>query len=150
MLPSYSQNMIKEQSFGIIPLQKRQGEWFVLVVMLLSGKHWSLPKGHANKGETPQQTAERELQEETGLHILEWLPYGPYEETYFFKRDSALVGKTVVYFPAIVEGNVVTQKEEIEDYQWVPIAELAGKMTYKPAKTVADDFYKAFMTQFQN
>lgn len=38
-----------------------------LVISSSNGKDWVLPKGHIEKGETPEQAALRELEEETGL-----------------------------------------------------------------------------------
>lgn len=63
----------KEESCGIIPLQKISGTWMVFIVQHKSG-YWGFPKGHIEPGETQQQTASRELFEETGLHIEKYLP----------------------------------------------------------------------------
>ena len=63
--------MKKEFSFGIVPLQCVNEQWQVLLVQHQAG-HWAFPKGHAEIGEEPKQTAERELLEETGLVAKEW------------------------------------------------------------------------------
>jgi len=81
----------KEQSYGIIPLilkfsdqqpnvklDPQDAEAIeVLLVTLKSGGHVSFPKGHAELVdgvlETPMQAAKRELWEETGLEVDEWL-----------------------------------------------------------------------------
>jgi len=38
-----------------------------LVISSSTGEHWVLPKGHIDPGETPEETAIRELEEETGV-----------------------------------------------------------------------------------
>lgn len=137
MQASFSENMNTEHSCGIIPLQNRQGEWYTLLVKLYSGNHWSFPKGHVNPGETAQQTAERELFEETQLRVIEWLPFDPLEESYSFKRHHALTSKTVLYFLAIVEGEVTIQPEEIAAFEWVKLSDAPSHLTYDPVKDIA-------------
>ncbi|MFA6915743.1 MAG: NUDIX domain-containing protein [Parachlamydiales bacterium] len=125
--------MKTETSFGIIPLQLREGEWFVLLVQLLSGNHWSFPKGHPNPLETPQQTAERELFEETNLHISEWLNIPPLSESYLHNS----IPKTVTYYPAIVKGDVITQPSEISNHIWVLLSAAHQILTYNPSQQLA-------------
>ena len=42
---------MKETSFGIIPLQKRDNIWHVLLIQHQEGHFWSFPKGHGEKNE---------------------------------------------------------------------------------------------------
>jgi ADP-ribose pyrophosphatase YjhB (NUDIX family) len=42
-----------------------------IVVVSQNGDSWSLPKGGVDDGETPLQTAEREIREESGINDLE-------------------------------------------------------------------------------
>lgn len=60
--------MKREVSYGIVPLRYMEGGWQILLIRHHAG-HWTFPKGHADRGESPQQTAERELREETGLAV---------------------------------------------------------------------------------
>ena len=46
-----------EESYDLILLRHR------------FGGHWSFPKGHVEQGENEQQTAMREVKEETGVSI---------------------------------------------------------------------------------
>jgi len=122
--------MKKETSFGIIPLKKENDEWWVLLVQLQAG-HWGFPKGHPEPNETPQQTATRELKEETNLKIIKHLNIDPISENYTFDD----IQKTVIYFPAIVEGDLITN-EEIQNSKWVPLNQAEEQITFKESKNI--------------
>jgi 8-oxo-dGTP pyrophosphatase MutT (NUDIX family) len=55
----------QEQSFGAVVYRRRKGRVLFLLLKHNSGNHWSLAKGHAEPGETEEQTARREILEET-------------------------------------------------------------------------------------
>ena len=83
--------------------------------MLQSGGSWSIPKGHMEAGETEVETAQRELQEETGLtaqldashHASITYPLTP------------VGSKQVVFFPGRVDGTPVAQPGEIQRCKWI-------------------------------
>ncbi len=127
--------MKKENSFGIVPLQIYHNDWQVLLIQHHAG-HWAFPKGHADPGESPQQTAERELGEETGLTIQRFLSPKPLVESYFFMFEAQRISKTVHYFLALVQGCVVIQEREIKASQWLSLQEAYECMTFKEGKRV--------------
>jgi bis(5'-nucleosidyl)-tetraphosphatase len=129
---------IEESSFGIIPLKEDNGVWFVLLILHQGGRHWAFPKGHGNPGETPLESATRELKEETGLDIQKLLQDTPLMERYQFHRKHEVVIKTVQYFPALVHGKLQLQAEEIRDARWVPLKEAARHLTFKEAKEMCN------------
>lgn len=124
-----------EQSYGIIPLKKRGGEWDVLLVQLYAG-HWGFPKGHPEPHETPLETAQRELFEETGLTINKILIDQTLEEVYFYKLQGNLIHKKVIYYIAQVQGRVKKMSEEIQNTQWVSLATAAQLVTFDQAKSI--------------
>lgn len=125
----------KEHSFGIIPLRKYRGKWQVLLVQHGKG-HWAFPKGHANANETPEETAVREFNEETGLQIATFLDFPVQQEHYFFRHGPDLIDKTVSYFIAEVKGKLKLQKEEISDYKWLSLKEAEHFATFENAKKI--------------
>ena len=127
--------MKKENSYGIIPLRIQKNDWQMLLIQHHAG-HWAFPKGHANAGETPQQAAERELKEETGLSIQHLLLPNPLVESYFFTFQGYRIFKTVQYFLALVEGQVVIQECEIKASQWLSLSEALDQMSFKEGKRI--------------
>lgn len=127
---------VEEESFGIIPLKKEDDQWKVLLIMHRGGRHWAFPKGHGDPGETPLQSAHRELKEETGLEVEKLLQEAPLIEKYQFYRKKEVVVKTVQYFPAIVFGTLKLQAEEIRAAKWVPLKDAVPFLTFSEAKAM--------------
>lgn len=125
----------KTYSFGILPIRLNQDKHEVLLIQHHSG-HWSFPKGQAEGNELPLETASRELKEETGLSILKLLSTLPFEERYDFYRKGVHIDKTVHYFPAIVEGEVVIQQLEIKSSQWLSLDDAQKRVTYEECRKV--------------
>ena len=127
---------MREQSFGIIPLKKENSSWMVFLVLLKKGGHWGFPKGHANLGETPLETAKRELQEETGLLVEEVLHNEPIVESYQFYKEKTLVLKEVSYFLSRVKGEIQLQEIEIQEGKWVFLEKALEILTFPEGREV--------------
>jgi 8-oxo-dGTP pyrophosphatase MutT (NUDIX family) len=90
---------------------------------------WVLPKGHVEPGETPEQTAVREVHEETGLQARVVSPLGPIE--YWFVADNRRVHKTVHHYLLEATGGALgTEDMEVSEVAWVPLGELVERMRY--------------------
>jgi 8-oxo-dGTP pyrophosphatase MutT (NUDIX family) len=133
---------IRVESFGIVPFLKEEGTWKVLLILHREGSHWGFPKGKANPGETPLQSATRELKEETGLNVVQVLRESPLTEQYQFRRKKQFIVKTVQYFPAFVEGNLALQEEEIRDAKWMTISEALKQLTFREARHILQEFVR--------
>ena len=104
--------MVTEKSCGAIVVKKQDGRYYTLVVRQNAG-HWGFPKGHIERGETKEQTALREVQEETGLRVKLIEGFSCVSKY----RIPDRVEKTVTIFAATTPSTVIhMQKEEIEDY----------------------------------
>ncbi len=133
--------MLIETSFGIIPLKKQQDTqdiWSVLLINHHKGSYWSFPKGHQERGESNQQTARRELKEETGLNIVKFLSEQMISESYIFYRAHQKIHKHVHYFLAEVEGQVILQLEEVKASQWIRLEEAEKQLTFLGSKLVLE------------
>ena len=116
-----------------VPSGKRRVE--VLVTQHSKHKGWDFPKGHIELGESAEQAAVREVEEETGVkgQILEKV--GATEYFYFDEGERIL--KTVVYFLMKYEGEgEATTAFEVSDMVWLPVGEVEDKLTFKDTKTL--------------
>ena len=97
-----------------------RGEIRILLVKNRNGKCWTFPKGHIEIGESEEQTALREIKEETGLSV-EIVPGFRKISTY---RPFGKIRKTAVFFLAKAQKSVVSmQQTEIDYYLWVSLDE---------------------------
>lgn len=107
-----------------------------LLVKLASGNHWDHPKGHAEGGESPQETARREIREEGGVEVR--FVDGFQKESGW--RLPSGRAKVVVYFLAerVVTAPTGGPAGEILDSAWFPYAAARERITYESGKTVLD------------
>ena len=61
--------MQHEKSCGAIVYRKFHGNIELLLIKNQNGGHWSFPKGHVEGTETEEETAVREIMEETGIQV---------------------------------------------------------------------------------
>ena len=91
---------------------------------------WSLPKGKVDPGETFEQAALREVEEETGLvcTLGSKLPDVTYDD---HKGRSKLVRYwTMAPDPGAAER--FTPNDEVDELRWLPVAEATRLLSYEP------------------
>jgi 8-oxo-dGTP pyrophosphatase MutT (NUDIX family) len=94
------------------------------------GVTWTLPKGTPDHGETTEQTALREVAEETGLEVRIVAPLPSIE--YDFIQDGTRIHKTVHYFlMEPVGGDLAGHDHEFETVRWVPFAEAGALLSFQ-------------------
>jgi 8-oxo-dGTP pyrophosphatase MutT (NUDIX family) len=126
---------VDEVSAGGLTLRSSSGR-LADVEGVLIGKHdrrgrlvWTLPKGKMEAGETRQQTAIREIREETGITGEVLASLGSVE--YWFVADGRRIHKTVHhYLLRATGGELSTEDAEVSDVAWVPLAKIAGELAY--------------------
>ncbi|MFV2062523.1 MAG: NUDIX hydrolase [Chloroflexota bacterium] len=99
------------------------------------GVSWSLPKGTPEAGETHEQTALREVTEETGLEVRIVAPVGAIH--YRFVREGRRIDKTVHYFLMEAVGGVLQEHDhEFEEVAWFSLAEAEAIMSFPTEKDI--------------
>lgn len=97
---------------------------------------WSLPKGHIEDGETTEQTAVREVKEETGISADVLAPLGTID--YWFVAERKRVHKTVHHFLlAATGGELSDADDEVTAVAWVPLTELSDRLAYADERKLA-------------
>jgi 8-oxo-dGTP pyrophosphatase MutT (NUDIX family) len=97
---------------------------------------WTLPKGTPYSGETVEQTALREVAEETGLEVRITGPLDDIE--YTFVQSGTRIRKTVHYFMMEpVGGDLDRHDHEFEQVRWVDFDEAATLLTFETERALA-------------
>ena len=84
---------------------------------------WSLPKGHLEEGETAEQAAVREVEEETGIIASVRAFLGSID--YWFVAEDRRIHKTVHHYLLRAHGGELSDADvEVTEVAWVPLSEL--------------------------
>ena len=98
---------------------------------------WTLPKGTPSNAESLEQTAMREVEEETGLEVRIAAPVGAIE--YFFTQSGTRIHKTVHFFlMEAVGGSLDNHDHEFDEVRWVPIEEARRMLTYPTERQMVE------------
>ena len=100
-----------------------------------SGKRilWSLPKGHIEEGETPEQAALREVAEETGIESAIERSLGVID--FWFMAGGKRIHKTVHhYLFRETGGKLAAQESEVDEVGWFPLSEIVERLAYPDEK----------------
>jgi ADP-ribose pyrophosphatase YjhB (NUDIX family) len=90
---------------------------------------WSLPKGHVEEGETPEQAALREVHEETGLIGRIVAPLGVID--FWFVVEDKRIHKTVHHYVIEAIGGELSDADlEVEAVEWIPYDQVVRRLAY--------------------
>jgi 8-oxo-dGTP pyrophosphatase MutT (NUDIX family) len=154
--------MIKETSAGGVVLRKMRGRWYLAVIephmdrprrnvrppkakrTPADAELIALPKGSIDPGETPEETAVREIREETGVRaqLLDKLR----DIRYIYVRNwgnRAKVSKTVSFYVLLYRsgrlGNIAPAMQvEVQNAFWLPLEQAPLKLSFKGEREVAE------------
>lgn len=130
---------ILEAGGGVVANEKEE-----ILTMYRRGS-WDLPKGKIDKGETKEAAAIREVQEETGLKVVE-LGVFLLETNHTYKnRKGKRVIKRTYWYKMTTKETVLKPEieEDIELCEWMPVGEfLQKKPLYNTIRIVIDAYLK--------
>jgi bis(5'-nucleosidyl)-tetraphosphatase len=127
-----------EKSCGAVVYNTLGSSLEFLIIKHKNGEHWGFPKGHVEQGESEEETAIREVYEETGIKI---------EITTGFThrmKYSPKVGtvKEVVYFiGASKDKDVKCQESEIEEFKWLKLRDAVDSVTHENSRKLLREAY---------
>lgn len=111
---------------GCVAYRTTDDEPLFVVVSSSDGKHWVLPKGHIEPGESPTEAALRELAEEAGVTGRIVAKIG--REKYATEKEKAVVD----YF--LIEASGCRRAEEVRTVRWLNEAAAHTMLTFDGQK----------------
>lgn len=97
---------------------------------------WSMPKGHVEAGETLEQTAIREVREETGIVGSVIAPLGSFR--YTFTQQGRHVSKRVHHFLMQAKSGELSDADiEVAEVRWVPLDRLQQMLAFPAERRIA-------------
>lgn len=126
----------RAHSAGGVVLRPAPAGYEFVAIRPAGHDRWQLPKGTVDPGETPQDTAVREVREETGVQgrILHDLG----NISYFFRFRGQPFHKQVDFFlMAYLGGNTADHDHEVDEAVWLPAASV-GKLTFKSERETVE------------
>jgi 8-oxo-dGTP pyrophosphatase MutT (NUDIX family) len=133
--------MRREFSAGGIVVRKIRGAWH-LAAICPGGKKgvWALPKGLIGRGESPAETALREVTEETGVRgrLVEKLGDVRYVYTWKGERVFKVVSFFLVRYSAGRLGDITDEfRHEVAETRWIPVEDAPRLLAYKGEQEMA-------------
>jgi 8-oxo-dGTP pyrophosphatase MutT (NUDIX family) len=125
----------REFSAGGVLVRRLDGRWMVAAIRP-AGKPpglWALPKGRIDEGERGEETALREVAEETGAHGRSLGKLG--DVKYWFNWDGERIFKVVSFFLVRYEGGRLgaipeAHRHEVAEVRWLPLDEAPRLLAY--------------------
>jgi 8-oxo-dGTP pyrophosphatase MutT (NUDIX family) len=134
--------MKREFSAGGVVVRRFRGRWW-LAAIRPQGKPegvWALPKGLIGRGEDPQKTALREVEEETGLTGRPVEKLGDVRYVYTWAGER--VFKVVSFFLFRAAGGRIGEitpamRREVAEARWLPLEDAPRLLAYKGEREMA-------------
>jgi 8-oxo-dGTP pyrophosphatase MutT (NUDIX family) len=139
--------MKREFSAGGVVVRRLRGRWF-LAAIRPGGRPegvWALPKGNVGPGEKPEQTAEREIAEETGVRARLVRKLGDvryvYTQTWDPGRGDRIFKIVSFYLFRYAGGRLgdipPALAHEVDEARWLPLEEAPSLLAYKGERDMA-------------
>jgi 8-oxo-dGTP pyrophosphatase MutT (NUDIX family) len=132
---------VKEYTAGGVVFRIKNNQLEFLLLQDVKGR-WSIPKGHVESGETLEQTAIREIGEETGLFGIKIID--KLDKIHFFYRMNGklIFMTTFVFLMEATEPDEVLQPEKSEgiiDVSWFDEQAAFRAIEYKATKVLLEE-----------
>jgi 8-oxo-dGTP pyrophosphatase MutT (NUDIX family) len=129
---------VAETSAGGLAVDRAAGRGVLIARLDKRGRTlWSLPKGHIESGESPEEAAVREVHEETGVRATVLAPLGTI--AFWFMADGTRVRKTVHHYLLEAQTTDLSDADpEVSAVAWVPLEEVVARLAYPDERTLVE------------
>ncbi len=131
---------VHEVSAGGLVVDELAAQPMALLISRYDRRHrliWSFPKGHVEGEETLQETALREVHEETGMRCEVVTKIGKVD--FWFMADGRRIHKTVHHFLMVAKtGELSDEDPEVESVEWVPWDAVRSRLAYSDERTLLE------------
>lgn len=125
---------LHEKSCGAVVFTEDGGERKYLIIRMNLG-HCGLPKGHVEKYESEEETAIREVKEETGVEIT--LIEG-FRTAVEYSLTARTKKESVYFLGRFVGDDIKIQEAEVSSYRLCPYEQARKLITYENDRTILD------------
>jgi 8-oxo-dGTP pyrophosphatase MutT (NUDIX family) len=132
--------MRREFSAGGVVVRRLRGGWYVAAIRPGGKKVWALPKGLVNEGESPAETAAREVAEETGVEgrLVEKLGDVRYVYTWEGERIFKIVSFFLFRYTRGRLGDIPAEhSHEVDSTRWLPLDDAPRLLAYGGEREMA-------------
>jgi 8-oxo-dGTP pyrophosphatase MutT (NUDIX family) len=98
--------------------------------------HWDFVKGNVEPNETEEETARRELKEETGITQANFIKNFRETINYFYRAGGKTISKRVTLYLIETKETRVNLSFEHIGYEWLNYQQALERLTFKTAKQV--------------
>ncbi len=130
---NYRIDCLYESSCGAVVFRDIRGEVRYLLIKNKHSANWGFPKGHIEENETKQETAYREVLEETGIHIS---IIDGFESTSRYKIKDKIEKKVTIFIGTTKDTSTIIQQSEIEDYIWLTYDRAMSLLKFENDKNI--------------
>ena len=133
-------SMKRQVSSGGVIYRKQEGRCEVALILRSTRKGkkiWCLPKGLMQETESPEETARREVREETGLEGKVNEKLGEIQYIFYSPEEHSRIQKTVYFFLIeYLHGSVADHDSEVEEARWFPIEAAIDLLMYETERDI--------------
>ncbi len=126
------QEIVREPTSGAVVFRRDEKGGVEMLLIQDAKDRWTIPKGHIEQGETAQQTAKREIGEETGLtntEVLGWLGKIHFR---YRRIDKLVLMTTQIYLMRALGDTDAIQKEEyMNGIKWFKFHDAIDAIEYE-------------------
>ena len=133
--------MAYEKSAGAIIFRRENDIKFLLLYTKAHDHYresWNFPKGINEEGESLEQTAVREITEETGITDINFIPGFKEKIHYIYRKGKELVIKDVYFFLAETKEGEINVSEEHDGSGWFDFEKAMKKIVFSNSRAILE------------